>query len=472
MRNNRQRNVSTILFIVSSIILCMLCWYNSRKLSSGYIEDGTVKAVNENNSYGEIMLTYGPYHKLADADYLMILAYKTDSDNNRYELYADECGVIREQILDKNKIFTFARVKWPDVGLQVLTKYGGNGSFEIFGVGIVPIWQVFVWMICVICLAVLYIYPDVTKKSWIFLIYLPFFLLFLGSAYSVDCSSNSLKNGWGTAGILLIGVLVLASVVFEKIQKAEMLGLLTIGAIWFLEWRNIQHYGFKYMTLYLTICISFGVVLLIYLLNKHRKLYNILLIGLTTIFGLYSIAQYMYFTYFRDFFTLKIIGLFFTAMEASASINELFTVKVLSYIIILSLYYVMYIGIKRKVCTGEEGLDRRLRSSWVKDHLKQIRNDYLHKQYEKEYLFQKDMYYAWQMKSESKRYRKHEKLNHEYCLLIGEGIRLSDFAITLINQKIKESGKPDIIYGDEDFINDIGERVEPFLSLAGLQIHL
>ena len=58
-----------------------------------------------------------------------------------------------------------------------------------------------------------------------------------------------------------------------------------------------------------------------------------------TLFGIYSMIQYMYYSYFKDFFTIKIVGLFLTAMEASSSISELLTQEALSYVGILLLYY-------------------------------------------------------------------------------------------------------------------------------------
>ena len=102
--------------------------------------------------------------------------------------------------------------------------------------------------------------------------------------------------------------------------------------------------------------------------------------------------------------------------------------------------------------------------SELKEYLKQLRKNYLYRQYEQEYLLQKDEYYAWRMKNELKKYRKSENLHADYIFLMDDKVQLSDIAIKAVNRKIIESGIPDIIYGDEDFLDSFGKRSAPFFK--------
>ena len=341
--SKKYRNIifMVLFLMLSNLLIGSLFLYDSKSLNNSRMESGSVKEINGSIVSEPVMLSSGPRQPLGEASYLVIVKYKTDSDDNLCEIYSDETGVIHDKVFSANHRFLVSIVKSPGAHLEILSYFCGQGSLRIDTVGIIPLW---IFVINIVSVFLLVIILGCRKLMNIeisdLVVILPLWAGFLGNVYYIDGSGRVSEIKLILALGVLLGLLLLIACFADKINKEVVWAGLTLAACWFLEWENIRHYNFSFRTLFFTECITFCFVLLIYLVCEHSlKRYCVLLIFLTTLFGIYSMIQYMYYSYFKDFFTIKIVGLFLTAMEASSSISELLTQEALSYVGILLLYY-------------------------------------------------------------------------------------------------------------------------------------
>lgn len=337
--------ISIFLFIASSIIGSTIFVYSWKELYSGYLDKNEKKYITEdNNEHGSFMLSYGPYHKLASGNYFVILSYKTDTNRNTYKLYSDNGGIVlNEGYLPEKTGYVIKTVKQPNVKLQVLTYFDGEGMLQINSIIIIPIWFLCLWGINLLLLIA---YLIVKKGTRAIIKYFNFgfgIVLFAASMFYIDNSPDAALRSLFASALLFCGISSCMFLLFDKFQKREVLFLGSMITCWFVEWRNVINYNFEYMVLYLTILLTFCIYAFIYLIIKKRKLYYILLSIMTLVFALYSVVQYTYYCYFKDLFTVKIVRLLFTAAEATSSIQELITDKVLIYLGIMVGYIILLV---------------------------------------------------------------------------------------------------------------------------------
>ena len=340
---NKQWKISALLMGLSGIIIFMLFFYDAKKLPGEYIDIGNEKEIDEKEvNDEEIMLTYGPYHQIKNSPCVVVLHYKTDVDDNLYKIYSDTSGTIQEDALSKDKHYIGTSIRENNISLQVLTYFEGIGSLKINWIFICPIWLIFAWGTGLLLMVIDAMLRE-KKCDWFGDVsVLVSSIVFIGTISYADCSANMhYQKMFGI--LLLVGILVVLLQLFDRVDKDVALFALTVAFIGLIEWWNISYYGFKYMALYLTSVVSVGLLLCIYLLRNHPRIYSGLLIGITAIFSIYSMIQYIYYSYFKDFFTIKIIRLFSTAMEASASIKELLSFKAIGYLIALIIYIGLFI---------------------------------------------------------------------------------------------------------------------------------
>jgi len=293
------------------------------------------------------MLSFGPYQKTRDEKYIVILQYETDSDGNYCQIYTDENRtVVTEQVLDKEKNVLCQIVQKPDTLLQVLTYYGGSGRLTIQSVKMIP-----VWLLCaVIFVGILPLSVSLLCKKEVSKVVetigIPIQLvLFISTIGYLDNVVLSAKESLWVILLFITNVLLFYSHLLQEFGKKELIFYQSVFTCIIAEWINVIAFDFDYMMLFLSALISVVVLYAAYCIrNKRGSCISMFLI--TMIFVVYNIIQYMYYLYFKDFFTVKIIHLFTTAMEASASITELFTREVIGYLALLCLYVIVCVSSK------------------------------------------------------------------------------------------------------------------------------
>ena len=106
----------------------------------------------------------------------------------------------------------------------------------------------------------------------------------------------------------------------------------------------------------------------------------------------------------------------------------------------------------------------------IKTVIRQTRDNYLHKQYEKEYLSQKELYQTWIGQNETEASVKQNSLNPEYMILQGKDIVLSDREIYEFNKIIEEEDRILFIQMRMLWMPAESERIR-FLNRIGHRIH-
>ena len=109
------------LFIINSIVSVMIYIYDKNELYSGYVPQGEILSTENVNLKDAYMLSYGPYHELRSGYYLVLLSYKTDTENNTCSIYSDQTSVLCESTLNKNKTQKIFMIK-------IFTKQKGNSQ--------------------------------------------------------------------------------------------------------------------------------------------------------------------------------------------------------------------------------------------------------------------------------------------------------------------------------------------------------
>lgn len=352
--------IQVFLFAIAGLIGSKIFWYNAIDLPSECIEIGEEKVVKESNDTFPFLLSYGPYQDTKSGNYLMILRYDTDQKGNIYQVYTDMgVEVMEEGELNPKYHYICTIVRKPDVKIQMLVHYGGIGNIKVHYVAVYPMWRIILMLLFILgCICYLIIGEKWEKHALLF-IQCASISLFIGTIYYVDCTANAVKDKWQFNILILAGTLIIMSEILGKIGKKELVFLSSLAECCFIEWRNIINYSYDYMSLYLTALFSTVFLLFIYGSVKGKRLYPVLTSILTIVFSIYSISQYVYFCYFKDFFTLKIIRLFFTAMGATASIQELISEEVLLQMVSLLLYVAVIITISLARRSGRRLLGSR-----------------------------------------------------------------------------------------------------------------
>lgn len=341
LKLNKNLMISIILFVICCIININLFIYDSKVLYSECLERDEEKTINEeNDKFGSFMLSYGPYHQTRKGYYLVILNYETDTSLNQYKVYSDNLTyTINEGTLTEGTKYVFNVVKVPNIKMQVLTFYNGVGMLHVKTVSVIPVWLLILMISIMILLGVYFAVRDNLRVIIQNIIVGLNIICFVGTVYYADDSENAIARSLFMAILLIGGLICCFAPVFNKLTKRIGVFLCSLITCWFIEWNNILNYNFKFKTLYITILISLCIYCLIFIvIRKNSRFYAGCLI-VTGIFSFYSVIQYTYFTYFKDFFTAKIVRLIFTAAEATSSIQELITDKVISYLLILGTYY-------------------------------------------------------------------------------------------------------------------------------------
>ena len=170
-------------------------------------------------------------------------------------------------------------------------------------------------------------------------------VLFISTIGYLDNVVLSAKESLWVILLFITNVLLFYSHLLQEFGKRELIFYQSVFTCIIAEWINVIAFDFDYMMLFLSALISVVVLYAAYCIrNKRGSCISMFLI--TMIFVVYNIIQYMYYLYFKDFFTVKIIHLFTTAMEASASITELFTREVIGYLALLCLYVIVCVSSK------------------------------------------------------------------------------------------------------------------------------
>ena len=327
------------LFIINSIVSVMIYIYDKNELYSGYVPQGEILSTENVNLKDAYMLSYGPYHELRSGYYLVLLSYKTDTENNTCSIYSDQTSVLCESTLNKNKTQKIFMIKKPGIKLQILTMYSGKGTLQVNGVLVLPLNIVIMSLVC-FCLIILSVFSHGKRKA-IFnkLTQAITMILLISTMFHVDSSASSKRNTLVLSLLFLIAIISLFYFLWDTIRYREVIFILSFTVCWIIVGKNIINYDLNYTVLFLSASVACFIFSLCYLFVKKTIRYCVTIISISTFFVIYSTVQYAYYTYFKDLFTIKVIKLAFTAMEASSSIKELINIEVLSYLIIGGIYF-------------------------------------------------------------------------------------------------------------------------------------
>lgn len=344
----KKQFICLVLFIITSIIGMTLFIYDGKVLSSGYIPKGEQKRVDGENDKGSFMLSYGPYHNLKDEYYIIALDYKTDTDYNSYEIYSDTTLTIYEGELAKDATKVTYLIKKPNIKAQVLTFYSGIGTLQIDCVKVIPLKIIVIWFMSLLSILFSVVMKgrvgNIAEK--ITEIMTSIFVLCI--AFYVDDSAAVQDNGKLILLLFLLGIFAMFCLSWEKVGYREEIFALSFTACCITEWKNIVNYNLRYMTWFLSGAIACCIFTICYLFIRNIRKYCIVTSCITITYIIYSAVQHVYYTYFKDFFTVKIIKLLFTAMEASSSIEELIDKDTLSYLGVGIVYVILMVFVKIK----------------------------------------------------------------------------------------------------------------------------
>lgn len=334
--------ISMILLGMSLLLGSRIFWYSGSNLPSGFLAENQERTANEKRFPEKIMLTYGPYHTLRSGSYLLGMHYAASAQGNEYSVYTDSgADVLEKGALNENKSWIFAKVNHPGVQIQMLSYYGAKGDLQIKDVFVVPVWLLAMAGICLILLFTEVFLNLFWKKMPSFardFFPLPYLFLWGSICFLVDDSAFTAKYSLFTAVWIIGGILIACLVLFDRIGKRELIFLSGFAACLFTEWHNVANYEYDWRTFYFTAAGLFLFFLLLWRLCRKEKTFAIGTVAVVIVFCVYSMAQYMYYLYFRDFFNIKIVKMLFTAMEATASIEALFTREALLYPVIMGSY--------------------------------------------------------------------------------------------------------------------------------------
>ncbi len=334
--------ISVILLGMSLLLGYRIFWYSGSDLPSGFLTENQERIANEKRFPEKIMLTYGPYHTLRSGSYLLGMHYAASEKGNEYRVYTDiGASVLETGALEESKTWAFAWVNHPGVQIQMLSYYGAEGELQIKGAFVIPVWLLAAAGICLLflftelCLKLFWKkMPSIVRDVFP----LPTIFLWCSTCFFVDDSAFTAKYSFFTAAWIIGGILIACLSLFDRIGKRELTFLSGFAACLFTEWHNLVNYEYDWRTFYFTAAGMFLIFLFLWRICKKERSFTISTAAVVIVFCVYSMAQYMYYLYFRDFFNIKIIKMLFTAMEATASIQALFTREVLLYPVIAGSY--------------------------------------------------------------------------------------------------------------------------------------
>lgn len=327
------------------------CYYNSQNLQSSFEGlQNKKKIISEENGDKSGYLTYGPYKEIKPGNFIIVIHYSTDSNENTYDVAINSgTKILKTGHLDQNHTSEklFLNIPETDAHIEIRTLYSGIGNLAVKSILIIPVTQLLTRII----------------------FYTAFLILFFAAACVFWKKGNNQVLEFIYETFLILGVFILGVEIFaESIKYSIFIFYITAFLVWgymikglysekkeificlsacFInEMLNQKYFATKMHAFLISFLIFLLLLLILDCIIKNRNVVRFVYGVLTVLVLFYSGGQYVFKSYFGSFFSLKVIRLALIGAEAKASVKELLLRPVtLFYIFNILMFLACYIGI-------------------------------------------------------------------------------------------------------------------------------
>lgn len=276
------------------------------------------------DSYDSCLLSFGPYRNVDKGRYVVAIHYNSQNADNGYDIAIDSGkNILKKGILRAKNSWIIEKVIINQSDkLEVRTMYNGTGTLYLKSIYVVSITQVFLLLLLLTGISIILMFSKSEKVNtifsdgniiilfWIALISCLITYTFLGCMVCMYC---------GVAHYILQNRLQ------EKRFSRKWIYAINLISLLILEVLNQQFYSFlpKKASIF-SLLLLLELYIVLFLIFKNTKVQKIIFASVNIIVLVYGTAQYIYYSFFGNFFRLNSILLAKTAIGASRSLIELF----------------------------------------------------------------------------------------------------------------------------------------------------
>lgn len=278
------------------------------------------KVINESDKKGT--LSYGPYKRVKKGNYIIGIHYNAEIDGNSYKI-TQELGqkeIISKQ-LKTGRDWEIIYINFEEEGAaEVVTYYNGKGLLGVYSLYIISIHTF--WLLCLILVGMSII-------LWMLLKYRIVIITKFSIAFVTGSVIFCYLNNYSILAIIIGVYLFLGYYIFVTLRKqgnVEIPFYLAIDLIALSILELLNKYYYDFLPIHTTIfsfLIFINIYTAYYFIMKTFKFKYLIIKIVTIIIIFYASSQYVYYSFFRDFYRLKVVFLAKTAVDVTQSLTEL-----------------------------------------------------------------------------------------------------------------------------------------------------